>query len=140
MSHENVAGILFPVVRLSQSQELCRTELSQPQLSATATNVSHGSANHGTASLTADCCVVSLSVMKIKTSEMEFEDHHSDREIIAFVRSNPVLWEKRIKIDKRNRDLISQSFSQIGSLLSIPLTGKKIFVKSHILLGSTLLY
>lgn len=72
-------------------------------------------------------------------SEQELEEYLSDREIIAFVRSNPLLWQKRIKIDKRNKDIINQTFSQIGSLLSKPLTGEKIFIKNHILLSSSLL-
>lgn len=65
-------------------------------------------------------------------SEIEFEEHLINREIIAFVRSNPLLWQKRVKIDKKHKDTISQAFSQIGSLLSKPLTGKEIFVKNHI--------
>ncbi|XP_024892558.1 uncharacterized protein LOC112467894 [Temnothorax curvispinosus] len=56
-------------------------------------------------------------------NKIEFEEHLINREIIAFVRSNPLLWQKRVKIDKKNKDTISQAFSQIGSLLSEPLTG-----------------
>lgn len=57
-------------------------------------------------------------------SEIVFEDEYlSDREIIAFVQSNPLLWQKRIKIDKKNKDTIDQAFLQIGFLLSKPLTG-----------------
>lgn len=55
---------------------------------------------------------------------MGFDDYPSDMEIISHVRANPMLWQKRYRIDKKNKDTINQTYSQIGSLLSKPMTGK----------------
>lgn len=62
------------------------------------------------------------------------EEYAGDQELIAFIRSNPLLWQKRIKIDRKDKENINQAFSQIGSLLSKPLTGKEIFITNHLLL------